>query len=277
MILIVDDDISIRSSLSFLLKKAGYEVIAVTTPDEALEMVCSLTPELLLVDMNFSLTTTGEEGLHLLRQVKILLPDVPVILITAWGSIFLAVEGMRLGAFDFITKPWHNLLLLKSVRTALEVTASKTGRSLPEGDRPAGKEPRFDKIIGKSPALLEVLDTVARIAPTNASVLITGESGTGKELIAEAIHMHSSRSKAPFIKVNLGGMSQSLFESEMFGHKKGAFTDAYIDRTGRFELADKGTIFLDEIGDLGLSSQVNYCVCYRIRHLRYWAIAISGR
>ncbi len=256
MILIVDDDISIRSSLSFLLKKAGYETEAAATPGEALEMVRSLTPELLLVDMNFSLTTTGEEGLHLLRQVKILLPDVPVILMTAWGSISLAVEGMRLGAFDFVTKPWHNLMLLKSIRTALDLTSSAAKSALSAGSRRGEKDARFDKIIGKSPVLLELLDTVARIAPTNASVLITGESGTGKELIAEAIHWSSSRAKAPFVKVNLGGMSQSLFESEMFGHKKGAFTDAYTDRSGRFEMADKGTIFLDEIGELELSSQV---------------------
>ncbi|MCD8194115.1 MAG: sigma-54 dependent transcriptional regulator [Tannerellaceae bacterium] len=256
MILIVDDDLSIRSSLCFLLKKAGYETKAVATPAEALEVVRTLSPELLLVDMNFSLTTTGEEGLHLLRQVKVLLPAVPVILMTAWGSISLAVEGMRLGAFDFITKPWHNLVLLKSIRTALDLTASGATAPLSAGNQQTGKDGRFDKIIGKSPALMEVLDTVARIAPTNASVLITGESGTGKELVAEAIHQHSTRSKAPFVKVNLGGMSQSLFESEMFGHKKGAFTDAYTDRTGRFEMADKGTIFLDEIGDLELSSQV---------------------
>lgn len=204
------------------------------------------------MDMNFTLTTTGEEGIHLLKQVKILRPDLPVILMTAWGSISLAVQGMQAGAFDFITKPWNNLVLLKAIRNALELYA------------PVGKEeaaatqthPCFDKIIGKSPALLSLLDTVARIAPTTASVLITGESGTGKELIAEAVHTHSRRAKEPFVKVNLGGLSQSLFESEMFGHKKGAFTDAYMDRTGRFEMADKGTIFLDEIGDLELSSQV---------------------
>ena len=201
--------------------------------------------------MNFTLSTTGEEGLTLLKQVKIFRPDVPVILMTAWGSIQLAVQGMQAGAFDFITKPWNNAALLQRIETALELTA------VPK-DAPEEQSETLNRshIIGKSQGLMEVLNTVARIARTNASVLITGESGTGKELIAEAIHINSQRVKQPFVKVNLGGISQSLFESEMFGHKKGAFTDATTDRVGRFELANKGTIFLDEIGDLDPSCQV---------------------
>lgn len=255
MILIVDDDAVVRSSLTFLLKRAGYAAVAVSGPKEAMEIVREITPQLILLDMNFTLTTTGEEGIQLLKQIKIFRPDVPVILMTAWGSIALAVQGMQAGAFDFITKPWNNLFLLNTIRTALELTEQKKEAQKPlnRGDENVF---HFDKIIGQSPALLSVLGTVSRIAPTNASVLITGESGTGKELIAEAIHTYSPRKDAPFVKVNLGGLSQSLFESEMFGHKKGAFTDAYIDRTGRFEMADKGTIFLDEIGDLELSCQV---------------------
>ena len=246
MILIIDDDSSIRTSLSFLLKRAGYQVTAVLGPKEALQAVRSEAFELILMDMNFTLSTTGEEGLVLLRQVKIFQPHVPVILMTAWGSIQLAVKGMQAGAFDFVTKPWDNRALLKIVKTALELNAppAEIGKA------------RFDKIIGRSKALQEVLGLVERIAPTNAPVLIMGESGTGKELIAEAIHTNSPRSAAPFVKVNLGGVSQSLFESEMFGHKKGAFTDAYTDRTGRFEMADHGTIFLDEIGELDLACQV---------------------
>lgn len=172
------------------------------------------------------------------------------------GSISLAVQGMQAGAFDFVTKPWNNLVLLKSIRTALELIEEKKMQKSPLNRNEADSKFHFGKIIGQSDALMEVLGTVSRIAPTNASVLITGESGTGKELIAEAIHVNSPRMKEPFVKVNLGGLSQSLFESEMFGHKKGAFTDAYIDRTGRFEMANKGTIFLDEIGDLELSCQV---------------------
>ena len=188
-------------------------------------------PELILMDMNYSLSTTGEEGLELLRKVRILAPSTPVILMTAWGSISLAVEGMRLGAFDFITKPWDNTALLERIGTALHLNSAQAEQT-PDTGR------GFERIIGRSPMMREVLDAVLRVAPTGASVLITGESGTGKELIAEAIH------------------SSSLFDSEMFGHKKGAFTDAWTDRKGRFELADKGTIFLDEIGELEPVCQV---------------------
>lgn len=203
------------------------------------------------MDMNFSLSTNGEEGLTLLKQVKIFCPDVPVILMTAWGSIPLAVQGMQAGAFDFITKPWNNAALMQRIETALELTAK-------DQPNPDATDNDFNRshIIGRSKALMDVLATIQRVAHTGASVLITGESGTGKELIAEAVHLNSTRRQQPFVKVNLGGISQSLFESEMFGHKKGAFTDAVSDRKGRFELADKGTIFLDEIGELDLSCQV---------------------
>ena len=251
MILIIDDDSAVRSSLSFMLKRAGYEAQTVPGPREAMDVVRAEAPALILMDMNFTLSTTGEEGLTLLKQVKIFRPDVPVILMTAWGSIQLAVQGMQAGAFDFITKPWNNAALLQRIETALELTA--VPKDVPEEQ---SETLNSSHIIGKSQGLMEVLNTVARIARTNASVLITGESGTGKELIAEAIHINSQRVKQPFVKVNLGGISQSLFESEMFGHKKGAFTDATTDRVGRFELANKGTIFLDEIGDLDPSCQV---------------------
>lgn len=251
MILIIDDDSAVRSSLSFMLKRAGYEAQAVPGPREAMDVVRSVAPDLILMDMNFTLSTTGEEGLTLLKQVKIFRPDTPVILMTAWGSIQLAVQGMQAGAFDFITKPWNNAALLQRIETALELSVTPREATREQSDS-------FDRshIIGRSQGLTDVLNTIARIAKTNASVLITGESGTGKELIAEAIHINSQRAKHPFVKVNLGGISQSLFESEMFGHKKGAFTDASSDRIGRFEMADKGTIFLDEIGDLDPSCQV---------------------
>lgn len=252
-ILIIDDDSAIRSSLSFMLKRAKYEVIAVPGPKEAMETVRAQAPRLILMDMNFSLSTSGEEGLTLLKQVKLFRPDVPVILMTAWGSIRLAVQGMQAGAFDFITKPWNNAALMQRIETALQLTAPS-----PQEELPAEADDGFDRsaIIGKSRALTDVLATIKRIARTNASVLITGESGTGKELIAEAVHRNSPRRQGPFVKVNLGGISHTLFESEMFGHKKGAFTDAVADRTGRFELADKGTIFLDEIGELDPACQV---------------------
>lgn len=237
-----------------------------------MDTVRTEAPALILLDMNFTLSTTGEEGLTLLKQVKVFRPDVPVILMTAWGSIQLAVQGMQAGAFDFITKPWNNAALLQRIETALELTAAP--KEVPEEQTTALNRRH---IIGKSKGLMEVLNTVARIARTNASVLITGESGTGKELIAEAIHINSQRVKQPFVKVNLGGISQSLFESEMFGHKKGAFTDASADRIGRFEMANKGTIFLDEIGDLDPSCQVKLLRVLQDQTFKYWVTAVPAK
>lgn len=249
MILVVDDDRSITVALQLMLECNGYEVATASTPAEAMAEVRARVPQLVIMDMNFSRATSGEEGLTLLRQVKLFCESTPVILITAWGSIPLAVEGMKLGAFDFITKPWDNGVLLGRIKTALALNCD---HSEVKGHG------AFERgaIIGHSAGLEDVLRTVERVAPTDASVLIMGENGTGKELIAEALHANSGRAGAPFVKVNLGGISQSLFESEMFGHKKGAFTGAVSDRTGRFEMADGGTIFLDEIGDLDKSCQV---------------------
>lgn len=247
MILLVDDDQTIRLSLGLLLKRAGYETDYARNPDEAIARIRQRRYDLIFMDMNYSRATSGEEGLELLMKTKILCPETPVILITAWGSIELAVEGMRRGAYDFITKPWNNALLLQRMETAIRLNG-KEQKEIPAFDR-AG-------IIGESKALGEILSKVERIAPTNAPVLILGENGTGKELIANAIHLNSQRRDNPFVMVNLGGVPQSLFESEMFGHVKGAFTGAVGNRKGRFELADKGTIFLDEIGDLDLTCQV---------------------
>lgn len=247
MILIVDDDEAIRKSLAFLLKRTGYEVETCSAPDDAVGLVRNNPYQLILMDMNYGITTTGEEGIALLRKVKVFQPDTPVILITAWGSIDLAVEGIKAGAFDFITKPWNNRLLLQRIDTALSMSSKKQEPTAP-----------FDNggIIARNSEMLSLLDTVRRIASTDAPVLLLGENGTGKEMIANAIHINSKRRSNPFVMVNLGGISQSLFESEMFGHVKGAFTGAVAPRKGRFELADRGTIFLDEIGDLALSSQV---------------------
>lgn len=252
MILIVDDDKSVCLSLKLLLKRMDYEVEVAYNQAEAMAIVREREPQLILMDMNFSFSTSGDEGLILLRQVKLFCPKVPVILMTAWGSIPLAVEGIRAGAFDFVTKPWDNHLLLQRIATAIELSGLK------DGPHAASTNDGFDRgrIIGNSPGLLKVLDTIKRVARTDASVLITGENGTGKELIAEALHANSLRAGRPFVKVNLGGIPQTLFESEMFGHNKGAFTGAVADRKGRFELAHTGTIFLDEIGDLDMSCQV---------------------
>ncbi len=251
MILVVDDDRMLLASLRSLLARAGYEVCVAASPDEAMAAIRAEAPRLVLMDMNYTRGTSGSEGLTLLRQVKLFRPDTPVILMTAWGSIDLAVEGMRNGAFDFITKPWDNNRLLERIATALSL--NDTSESTPS-DTPRLFERK--KIIGDSNALREVLAIAARVAPTGAPVLITGESGTGKELLAEALHRNSPRASKPFIKVNLGGMPGSLFESEMFGHTRGAFTGAVAERIGRFEAADGGTIFLDEIGELDSASQV---------------------
>ncbi len=255
MILVVDDDKNIRLSLKLILERNGYEVALAEGPKEAIQIVRN-TPavELVLMDMNYSISTDGEEGLTLLKQVKVFRPDVPCMLMTAWGTIDLAVQGMRAGAFDFITKPWDNGVLLERIETAIKVAPPSPPKGGTIVHTHKTNEAPSGAVGGAS--LSDILATVARVAPTNAPVLITGESGTGKELIAEAIHRQSQRANGPFVKVNLGGISTSLFESEMFGHKKGSFTDAKADRIGRFELAEGGTIFLDEIGELSLSSQV---------------------
>jgi len=253
MLLIIDDDIAVQTSLSLLLRKEGFDVKTASNPEDALEIMDEQTPELALLDMNFSIETSGSEGLRTLRRIRSRFPSVPVILITGWGSIDLAVEGMKAGAKDFITKPWQNDYLLQSVNTVLDLTRQKV--ESPSRQK-LNRQFLLDNIVGEDPKLLDVLETVGRVAPTDAPVLITGESGTGKELIAEAIHQNSRRRRNPFVKVNLGGISASLFESELFGHVRGAFTDAKTDRIGRFELANKGSIFLDEIGDLDPASQV---------------------
>ena len=258
MILIVDDDPSVTASLALLLRQQGYASESVHAPDAALAAARHPECALVIQDMNFSRRTTGEEGLHLLAQFKSARPDLPVILLTAWGSISLAVLGMKAGAADFVTKPWTNQQLLQSVRTALGLAGSRQGSE----DEPAltreELDARYDfgEVIGNDLRLRRILQIVGRVAPTDASVLITGESGTGKELVAEAIHRNSRRRSAPFVKVNLGGIPSTLFESEMFGHVRGAFTDARADRRGRFDMAGGGTIFLDEIGELDPGSQV---------------------
>lgn len=256
-ILIIDDDSAVRTSLELLMKQAGFEIQLASSPKETIMAVESRSFDLIIMDMNFSLETSGEEGLKLLKDIKQIRSNIPVILITAWASIPLAVEGVKAGAIDFISKPWDNDHMIQSIKTALTLSESQGTKtdSKPERKR-LGKDYNIQLLVGEDPEFLNVLDTVCRVSSTDASVLIMGESGTGKELIAETIHINSQRRNQPFVKVNLGGIPSTLFESEMFGHKKGAFTDARHDRMGRFEMADKGTIFLDEIGDLLSGDQV---------------------
>ncbi|MEM6320653.1 MAG: sigma-54 dependent transcriptional regulator [Bacteroidota bacterium] len=253
MILIIDDDQAVQTSLALLLKQEGFKSKSVYTPEAALQLIEEHTPELVLLDMNFSIQTSGEEGLALLQKIKAINAAIPVILITGWATIALAVEGIKLGAKDFIAKPWRNDNLMQAIRTTLQLQQSpKQSLSRKKLD----KQYNFDQIVGEDPAFLNILETIGRIGPTNATVLIMGESGTGKELIAEAVHQNSLRRQQPFVKVNLGGIPATLFESELFGHKRGAFTDARFDRMGRFEMANQGSIFLDEIGDMEMSNQV---------------------
>jgi len=253
MILIIDDDIAVRTSLMLLLQSEGYKSMAVGSEAGALDALKQHDVSLIILDLNFSIETSGKEGMALLEKIRQLNTTVPVILITGWGTIELAVQGMKLGANDFINKPWNNEHLLQSIKTLLDLQDKKSEHHT---RKQLNTLYNFQHIIGEDPKMIELLDTIGRVAATDASVLIMGESGTGKELIAEAIHQNSLRKNKPFVKVNLGGISTSLFESEMFGHVRGAFTDARIDRVGRFEMANKGTIFLDEIGDLDAGSQV---------------------
>lgn len=256
-ILIVDDDSAVQVSLALLLKQSGYDTLCSDGPQQALALLQDATSQpldLVLQDMNFSLRTSGEEGLQLLAELRAAQPDLPVLLMTAWGSIALAVRGMQAGAANFFTKPWDNTQLAELIRTTLEAAAPA----------PAGNASRqaldaqfdFSGIVGEHPRLLKVLSTIGQVASTRAPVLILGESGCGKELIADALHRNSPRRGQPIIKINMGAITPTLFESEMFGHVRGAFTDARSDRKGHIASANGGTLFLDEIGELNRADQV---------------------
>jgi DNA-binding NtrC family response regulator len=253
-ILVVDDDSAVQVSLALLLKQSGFEPLCCDGPQQALALLAAEPVDLVLQDMNFSLQTSGEEGLALLAQVKEHHPDLPLLLMTAWGSIGLAVRGVKAGAANFFTKPWENTQLVELIRATLELAAPS----------PAGRlsrqalDARFDfsAIVGEHPKLLKVLETIGQVARTRAPVLILGESGTGKELIADAIHRNSPRAAQAMAKINMGAITPSLFESEMFGHVRGAFTDAKADRKGHIASAHGSTLFLDEIGELNRGDQV---------------------
>lgn len=247
-ILIIDDDIAVCSSLQLLLRKHHFTTLTIQHPSLINETITKFNPDLILLDMNFTIDTSGKQGLKALSNILSLRPDQLIILMTGWATVQLAVEGMKLGAKDFIAKPWDNHVLVNSIKDILALFFHQ------EIKNDGAKTESI--IIGKSIAITDLLDIATKVAVTDANVLITGESGTGKELLAEYIHANSKRQQYPFVKVNLGGISESLFESEMFGHRKGAFTDAFTDRIGRFEKANKGTIFLDEIAELNPSSQV---------------------
>ncbi|HEY0063072.1 MAG TPA: sigma-54 dependent transcriptional regulator [Telluria sp.] len=253
-ILIVDDDSAVQVSLALLLKQSGYEAVCCDGPAAALALLAAGHFSLVLQDMNFSLQTSGEEGMDLLAKIKEAQPELPVLLMTAWGSIALAVRGVKAGAANFFTKPWDNAQLAGLIASTLELSASMTPQRL--NRQALDRQFDFGAIVGEHPKLLRVLATIGQVARTKAPVLILGESGTGKELIADAIHKNSPRAERLPVKINMGAITPSLFESEMFGHVRGAFTDAKADRKGHVASAHESTLFLDEIGELNRADQV---------------------
>ncbi len=255
-ILIADDQRNVLEALRLLLKPEGYAVETVTSPEALLRQLQTSDFDAALIDLNYTRdTTSGVEGLDLLSRIQAMDSTLPVIVMTAWGSVELAVEAMRRGARDFIQKPWDNVRLLALLRTHLELSAAlRRGQRLEAENRLLAAE-GSTPFIAESDAMRPVLDLIARVAPSDANILITGEHGTGKEVVARAVHARSSRSTRPLITVNTGGLPEGVFESELFGHVKGAFTDARANRVGRFELAHEGTLFLDEIANVPLSQQ----------------------
>lgn len=250
-ILIADDDEDIRLALELLLMAEGYQVIEAGNAKEIIIKASRHQPDLILLDMNFSRdTTSGQEGLDILAQLKS--HKIPVILMTAWGSIELAVKGLKQGASDFIEKPWNKLKLLNSIKQQLSFSRIKDEH---QGYRQLLAKENDKPWVCQSHSMLKIEQLINQIAPTDANVLILGENGTGKSLLAERIHQLSMRRTSPFISVNMAAIPETLFESELFGHQKGAFTDAKQNRVGRFQLADQGSLFFDEIGSLPLSLQ----------------------
>ena len=257
-ILIADDQPDVLEALRLLLKGEGYETQTVSSPDAALRALERGDFDAALLDLNYARSTTsGQEGLDLLTRLRALDgPPPPVVVMTAWGSVELAVEAMRRGARDFIQKPWDNARLLTVLRTQIELSrALRRGQRLEAENRVLRDGKETPALVAESDAMRAVLDVVARIAPSDANVLVTGENGTGKEVVARTLHALSARAPGPLVTVNMGALSEGLFESELFGHVKGAFTDARADRVGRFELAEGGTLFLDEIANANLQLQ----------------------
>ncbi len=255
-VLIADDQQDIRDSLRLLLKNEGFEAQLAASPAEVLAALDAREFDAVLMDLNYTRdTTSGQEGLDLLSRIQAQDSSLPVIVMTAWSSIELAVEAMRLGARDFLQKPWENARLLSILRTQIDLRqALRRATRLEAENRLLSVEAR-PTLIAESAAMQPVLDLIARIGPSDANVLITGEHGTGKEVVARTLHALSDRSSRSMVTVNAGGLSAGVFESELFGHVKGAFTDARTDRIGRFEIADAGTLFLDEIANVPLSLQ----------------------
>jgi DNA-binding NtrC family response regulator len=255
-VLVADDQADVREALRLLLKTEGLDTETAASPAAVLAALETREFDALLIDLNYARdTTSGQEGLDLLSSVRAKDSTVPIIVMTAWGSLELAVEAMRRGAKDFIQKPWENARLLAILKTQIELSqALKRSQRLEAENRLLRAEGR-PTMIAESLAMRPVMDLIARVGPSDANVLITGEHGTGKDVVARTLHALSPRSGRPLVTVNAGGLPEGVFESELFGHVKGAFTDAKVDRVGRFELADSSTLFLDEIANVPMNLQ----------------------
>ncbi|MFL5741298.1 MAG: sigma-54-dependent transcriptional regulator [Flavisolibacter sp.] len=249
-ILVIDDDVDVLTAVRLLLKPEVKEIVTEKNPENIRNLLSKYDFDVILLDMNFnSSINTGNEGIFWLKKIREMKPDSCVIMITAYGDIDLAIRSLKEGAFDFMVKPWHNEKLLSTIREAIKRKESKGGSKI------LASSIFETELLGDSELMQDIFYKIQKIAPTDANILILGENGTGKELIAKAIYHFSHRSTRPFVRVDVGALTESLFESELFGHKKGAFTDAREDRTGRFEAANTGTLFLDEIGNISLHQQ----------------------
>ncbi|HZK96381.1 MAG TPA: sigma-54 dependent transcriptional regulator [Prolixibacteraceae bacterium] len=260
-ILVIDDDIDVLTAVRLMLKTEVEEVITEKNPENIPSLITSRSFDLVLLDMNFNASVnTGNEGLYWLKQIKALKPGTSVIMITAYGDIDLAVRSLKEGASDFIVKPWHNEKLLSTITDIVKKKTQKT----PVVNLKSQNDPN---LLGESEAMLDIFAKINKIAPTDANILILGENGTGKDLVAKSIHDKSLRNDQPFVKVDIGALTETLFESELFGHTKGAFTDAKDERTGRFEAANGGTLFLDEIGNISLQQQAKLLTALQNRQI----------
>ncbi|CAN5467691.1 sigma-54 dependent transcriptional regulator [soil metagenome] len=265
-ILVIDDDTDVLTAVKLLLKTEAKEVVTEKNPENIKHLLAATKFDLVMLDMNFnSSINTGNEGIFWLKKIKEIDEDMDVIMITAYGDIDLAVRSLKEGASDFMIKPWHNEKLVATITEILQKkTAGKTSPSL----KVANDSVIGNQLLGTSEVMQEIFYKIEKIAPTDANVLILGENGTGKELVAQAVYQKSLRAKKAFVKVDVGALTESLFESELFGHKKGAFTDAREDRIGRFESANDGTLFLDEIGNITLQQQAKLLTVLQGRHIQ---------
>ncbi|HLL70273.1 MAG TPA: sigma-54 dependent transcriptional regulator [Pyrinomonadaceae bacterium] len=256
-VLIADDQPDVLEALRLLLKGEGYKTEAVSSPSDVLATIKRAEFDLLLIDLNYTRdTTSGQEGLDLLSRIQALDNGLPVVVMTAWGSVEVAVEAMRRGARDFIQKPWENARILAVLRTQIELSrALRKGQRLEAENKLLRDGHTPPRMIATAASMKPVLQVIESVGASDANVLVTGENGTGKEVVAQMLHAISPRAAKPMVTVNVGALSEGTFESELFGHVKGAFTDAKADRVGRFELADGGTIFLDEIANVPLTQQ----------------------